>query len=145
MKRIISIILVLMLSALCVLCTGAENEISVIVNGTLIEFDVAPQIVNNRTMVPMRGTFEALGAKVQWHGEMRLAVATYGTTIISMRIGDSVFSVTDVLTNRTTVIALDVPAQIIDNRTLIPLRAVSEALGKKVEWNSSTRTAIITG
>lgn len=145
MKRIFAIGLSLLLAFICVTTAVAADEIAVIINGTVIEFDVPPQIIGDRTMVPMRVTFESLGAKIEWIGDMRLALATYGTSVISMRIGESDFTVTNVVTNETKVIPLDVPAQIVDGRTLIPLRAVSEALGKKVEWNGSTRTATITG
>ena len=145
MKRIFTVFLVLVLAFSCVIFAGAEDGITVKVNGIVMEFDVPPQIINGRTMVPMRGVFEMLGAKVEWVGEMSLAVATYETSIISMRIGEHSFTVTDVLTGETENIALDVPAQIVGSRTLIPLRAVSEALGKTVEWDAATRTAKISG
>lgn len=145
MKKFFAIVLTLSLVFACVLYVVAADGITVIVNGSVIEFDVPPQIIGDRTMVPMRGTFEALGAKVEWVAELRLALATYGTTVISMCIGESSFTVTNVMTNETKTIALDVPAQIVDGRTLIPLRAVSEALGKDVAWNGAARTATITG
>lgn len=123
---------------------NAEDDITVLINGVKAQFDVPPQIINSRTMVPMRMVFEMLGAKVEWVPEMQLALATYKTSIIAMRINEYSFSVTDVVTNAAKSIPLDVPAQIVNDRTLIPLRAVAEALGKNVEWQGETRTAIIT-
>ncbi|MBQ8835883.1 MAG: copper amine oxidase N-terminal domain-containing protein [Clostridia bacterium] len=145
MKKIFALLLTLAIAFSCVMFVGAEDDVTVKVNGVVIEFDVPPQIINGRTMVPMRKVFEVLGANVEWVGEMRLAVATYKTTIISMRIDEYSFSLTDVITGETEQISLDVPAMIVGNRTLIPLRAVSEALGKTVKWDADTRTAIITG
>lgn len=94
-------------------------------------------------MVPMRKTFDMLGAKVDWNAEMRLAIATYKTNIIAIGIDSDTFTVTDVISGAVTEYKIDVPAQIIDGRTLIPLRAVSQALGKKVDWDDSTSTALI--
>ena len=145
MKKIFAVVLTVCLVFTCALYVSAADEITVIVNGTVVEFDVPPKIIGDRTMVPMRGTFEALGAKVEWVAEMRLAIATYGTTVMSLCIGEDSFTLTNVLTNETKTVSLDVPAQIVDSRTLIPLRAVSEALGKSVAWDGAARTATITG
>ena len=145
MKNILIYALVFALAFSFVIGVNAADDITVIINGTKIEFDVSPLIIDGRTMVPMRKTFEVLGAKVEWVAEMRLALATYKTSIIAMRIDEDSFTVTDVLTNSSQSFSLDVPAQIVNDRTLIPLRAVSEALGKTVEWHGDTRTAVITG
>ncbi len=144
MKRITAVFLALVLLLLCAVFAGAEENITVRINGTVIDFDVPPQIIRDRTMVPMRGIFESLGAKVEWNAEMRMVLATYGTSVIAMCIDAENFSVTDVLTGETKSFALDVPAQIVQDRTLIPLRAVSEALGKTVDWDGETRTVSIT-
>ena len=143
MKKLLSVLLALAIFVSCSVYAGAADEITVLINGIKIEFDVPPILIKDRTMVPMRKTFESLGANIEWVGELRLAIATFGTTIIAMQIDAYSFSVTDVLTNETKEFTLDVPAQIVNDRTLIPLRAVSEALGKDVAWEGSTRTAII--
>lgn len=145
MKRLVSVFLVLAIALSCTVLAGAEENITVKINGTVIDFDVPPQIIRDRTMVPMRKVFESLGANVEWNAEMRMALATYRTLVIAMCIDAEHFSVTDVLSGETKSIALDVPAQIVSDRTLIPLRAVSEALGKTVGWDGETRTVSITG
>ncbi len=144
MKKVFAVFIALVLSCSCMVFSHAEEDVTVTINGTVIAFDVPPQIIGDRTMVPMRKIFETLGAKVEWNAEMRMVLATYKTSVIAMRIDADSFSVTDVLTNETKDIPLDVPAQIVQDRTLIPLRAVSEALGKTVGWDGSTRTASIT-
>ncbi len=143
MKKILAIFLTLVLSLSCIIVGNAAEEIVVVINGSVIDFDVPPQIIDDRTMVPVRKAFESLGAKVDWSEEMSLAIATYKTEIITIQIGEMSFSVTNVLTNETRVIKCDVPAQIVDGRTLIPLRAIAEALGKDVKWDGDTRTAYI--
>ena len=145
MKRLFVFVLSVLLVFSLAGTAFAASEITVLINGYAAEFDVPPQIIGNRTMVPMRKTFDLLGANVEWVAEMRMAVATYGTSIISLVIGQDTFTVTNVLTNETVVHTLDVPAQIVNGRTLIPLRAVSMALGKTVAWDGATSTAMITG
>lgn len=70
-KKIISILVcfVLFLGA----PVTASEEITVCLNGTPLEFDVPPQLINDRTMVPMRKIFEALGAAVDWNGEKSIS------------------------------------------------------------------------
>lgn len=143
MKKVFSIAFAILMLLSCGVITHAADCITVIINGETVDFDVPPQIINGRTMVPVRKAFEALGAKVDWSEEMSLAVATYKTEIIAIPIGENSLTVTSVLTNETRTVELDVPAQIVGGRTLVPLRAISEALGKEVKWNGETSTAYI--
>ena len=139
-------VLVFCLVFMCVFSTYAfaQDEISVIVNDKKVEFDVPPQIIEGRTMIPMRKTFEALGADVEWIGDMNLVLATYSSKILAMEIGKDSFKVTDVLEGKSEFYNLDVKATIVDGRTLIPVRAVAESFGFKVDWNGDTRTVTIT-
>lgn len=145
MKKLVSLII-----AIITICTASfsvsadSNDIKVLLNGTELSFDVPPQIIDGRTMVPVRKIFEAQGASVDWIEEKNLVIAGYKTDIITLRIGEMSFSVTDAVNNKTRIVELDVPAQIIDGRTLVPARAISEALGNKVEWDNVNRTVLIT-
>ena len=69
MKRVLSMILVVALTlSLCLPVVYAEdNSIKVLLNGEYVNFDVEPQLVNGRTMVPFRAIFEAMGATVEWN------------------------------------------------------------------------------
>lgn len=115
------------------------EKITVTVDGEVLEFaDQPAQIINDRTLVPMRAIFERLGATVQWLNEYRMVVADTATTNITMKIDEATYYVDgDAKT-------LDVPAQIVNDRTMIPARAVAEALGCKVEWDWETKTVVIT-
>ncbi len=144
-KSIIAFVLFAAITAVfLVFPVAAENEITVMINGVQAEFDVQPQIVNDRTMVPMRKIFETLGAEIEWIEQGGMIFATKGSKIIAMQIGKSIFSITDVLTGETVNVELDVAPMIVDSRTLVPLRAVSEALDMNVEWDGANRMAIIT-
>lgn len=142
MKKITACIAALILSILPMTAL-ADDDIKVIINDQVIEFDVPPQIIEERTMVPMRKIFETLGAKVEWVPEDRLILASGGTKIIAMEIDSYSFSMTDLISGKTDIIELDVPPQIVSERTLVPVRAVSEALDKTVDWDEQTKSVII--
>lgn len=95
------------------------------------------KIVNSRALLPLRDIFEELGAQVQWDAKARQVSATKGNTNIVLKIGS----------NQPTVngkkVTIDVPAMIIDSKTFVPLRFVSEALGATVQWDSANYMATV--
>lgn len=113
------------------------DEVKVVLNGTRLEFDQSPVIENGRTLVPMRAIFEALGAQVTWDGDKNLVTAKNENTVITMVIGKNNMT----LNSKT--ISLDTAPKIINGRTLVPVRAVSEAFDAQVGWNSTTQTVTI--
>lgn len=122
----------------------AESEIKVLLNGNQLNFDVQPQLIDNRTMVPMRTIFEALGSNVSWDEESQIIIAGYQSSIIMLKIDSTVMVAENLSTNQENKITLDVPPQVINGKTLVPVRAISESLGAKVEWDDETQTIIIT-
>ena len=119
------------------------DAVTVFVNGTELVADVPAQIINDRTMVPMRAIFERLGADVSWLQEEQAIFATRGATLIVMKIGVKTLAISTINGENKNV-ELDVPPQIVNDRTLVPVRAVSEALGCTVGWDGETRTVTIT-
>lgn len=118
--------------------TAQCDEISVMVAGELLTFDQPPVIVNDRTLVPLRAIFEALGVIVDWDEETQTIAAQSGdNTVIKLQIGSDKMLVNG--EEKT----LDVPAQKINDRTLVPVRAISESLGCTVEWIEETNTVKI--
>ena len=117
---------------------SGSDEIKVTVDGTKLTFDQPPVIVDGRTLVPLRAIFEALGATVDWDAASRTATATRKNDVISIAIGSKQ------LYKNGTASTLDVPAQIINDRTMVPARAVAEAFDARVDWDAITRTVIIT-
>jgi cell wall-associated NlpC family hydrolase len=106
--------------------------------GPIIELNgevlpVEAKIVENRTLVPLRGVLEALGAQVAWDGEHRLVTATLGKSVIQLQIGAA-----EALVNGTTV-PLDVPARIDAGSTYIPVRFMAENLGARVGYDATSR------
>ena len=136
-SKIISFVLVVMMSITMFIPVFANGEISVYLDNEQIQFDVDPLLVNGRTMVPMRAIFEKLGAVVYWDNNTRTAIAQKGNVNVSIAIDDiTLYKNGDPIT-------LDVPAQLNGGRTLVPLRAVSEAFECDVQWNSDTQTVNI--
>ena len=110
-------------------------EIKVILNNTPLTFDVAPFVESGRTLVPLRAIFEALNATVEWDGYTNTVTATKGEKIIKLQIGNNVALIDGKEK------ALDIAAKIVNNRTFVPLRFVSESLGAFCEmvWRDKQR------
>ncbi|MEQ6356886.1 copper amine oxidase N-terminal domain-containing protein [Lysinibacillus sp. M3] len=116
----------------------AATAIKVEIDGDVIRFDQGAVSVNGRTLVPMRTIFEELESTVQWNAKTKSITAVRGTKKIGLVIGSKTATINGQK------IALDVAPQIINGRTLVPLRFISEALGAKVDWNNQTKTVSIT-
>ena len=117
----------------------SDTKLKVVVNGTALSTDQPPVIVEGRTLVPLRAIFEALGASVDWNNEEKRVTSEKGGDKVTLVIGERRLHKND------KEIPLDVPAQIVNSRTMVPARAVSEALGCKVNWDGNTKTVTITG
>ncbi|MBR5535788.1 MAG: CotH kinase family protein [Clostridia bacterium] len=120
------------------LSVARDDGITVMVDDMPVIFDVKPTIKDNRTLVPVRAIFEALGAEVLWDNETQTVKATKENVKVSIPIGSKTMTVN----NETK--ALDVSAVIEDGRTLVPVRAVSEAFECDVQWDNDTQTVLIT-
>lgn len=118
----------------------ANQIVSVYLDNQPLQFDVPPQIINGRTMVPMRVIFEKLGATVSWDSATNTAHAYNYDVMKGVSITIGAPHMVDVYYN---IIPLDVPAIIQDGRTLVPLRAISEAFGCDVQWDDATHAAKI--
>ncbi|MBR5552345.1 MAG: copper amine oxidase N-terminal domain-containing protein [Clostridia bacterium] len=107
-------------------------------NGEAKALDVPAQIIDSRTMVPLRAIFEALGASVEWDDATKTVTSVKGDTTVKLTIGQASINVNGADK------ALDVPAQIVDSRTLVPVRAIAESFGCEVGWDDPTKTVTIT-
>lgn len=118
------------------------NDINILLNNIpLNRLDPQPEppmLYQNRTLVPMRVIFENLGATVDWDGNTKTITAKKGNIEIIIKPGEG----SAIINGKTE--SLDVPALIYNDRTFVPLRFVSQALGYNVEWNEQTRTVSIT-
>lgn len=123
---------------------AADGDVTVTIDGEILETPIPAQIVNGRTMLPMRSVFEKLGAVVTWIDADKLIFATKGNTFITLKIGAPQMAVQTTESVESTVVELDTAPFIEDSYTLVPVRAVAESLKANVEWEDETKTVIIT-
>lgn len=128
------ICLVILMTMVSVPAIAADMTPKVFIDGQVVTFDVAPIIDNGRTMVPLRAIFEKMGATVTWNDANKSATAVKGDTTVVVII-DSISP-----TINGEVKTIDVPAKIVDGRTLAPMRFVCEAFGSTVDWDPVTLT-----
>ena len=114
-----------------------EEEICVYCDGQLVEFDQPPILVNDRVLVPIRAIFEAMGAEIIWEADTKTVIAKKGDNMLSLQVGS------ETMTKNGQAITLDVSPQIVHDRTLVPVRAVSEGLNADVQWDEESRTVTI--
>ncbi len=136
MRKALLISLILIFSLTGILQSAAAPH--VVLDGNNLTFEVPPAIENGRTMVPLRAIFEAPGASVQWDDASRTVTATKSLTVITLTIGSE-----NAYKNGEAV-SLDAPGMIVEGRTLVPLRFVSEAFGVQVGWNGDIQTVTLT-
>ncbi|MBR0366515.1 MAG: copper amine oxidase N-terminal domain-containing protein [Clostridia bacterium] len=142
MKKLISLSAAAILAVSAIgISAIADDEITVLVNEKAVEFaDQTPFIEEGRTLVPMRAIFEALGATVEWDGETQTVISYDPVSEVSivMQIGSNKMFVNDKS------VELDVAAKIVNDRTVVPVRAIAEGMNSKVEWDGAARTVIVT-
>lgn len=119
-----------------IILTIGSRKISVF--GREIKNDVAPKIVNDRTMLPIRIVAESLGGTVTWNGELQRVTIQKGADVILITIGADTAYVNG------TAVKLDAAAFVENGRTYLPLRFISETLGAQVVWNEAEKTVTIT-
>ena len=106
-------------------------------NGNILGFDVPPIIEDGSTLVPMRFLFEQMGADVEWDSETQTATATVDNKAVTF----SIDNVNARINNKPA--KMDVPARLVNGKTMVPLRFLSENMGYDVDWDADSRTAII--
>lgn len=143
MKKVIFVCVLLLTMSTVVFAT----DVKVKINDSNVDFTdangnvVNAQIVNSRTMVPMRKIFELLGLSVEWDGENKIVTGKKDNLLIQLQIDNNI--ATKELKGTKTQIELDTPPMIIENRTMVPLRFIAESLDKQVGWDKNARTAVI--
>ena len=117
---------------------SGQGAINVTINGSRVIFtDQPPIIINDRTLVPVRGVFENMGFEVDWEASTSTATIINGEISISIVSGANTF-----IANGQTIVP-DVPQQIVNDRLMLPLRAISESANVEVNWNEATSTVVL--
>lgn len=135
-KKSILIILMLIISFSSNVFADSE-PINIYLDGELLEVSQEPIIINGTTLVPMRDIFEALDMEVYWNGETKTATGVKDGLTIDITIGNNKAYV-----NKTEKSLLE-PARIVNGRTMVPLRFISESAGCEVSWDGTKREIVI--
>lgn len=131
MKKAIFGVLCFLVLSVSVATVSAHPPVRVYVDGTEVAFDQPPIIDNDRTLVPMRRIFEAMGIQVQWSEPTQTITSTKGSDTVTMVVGNK-----QVIKNGQVVYTMDVPAKIVQERALVPIRAVAVAFDADVAWDA---------
>ena len=135
-KKIICVLIAMILSV-SALGALADSPITITLDGEPLASPVSPMIVNDSTMVPFRVIFEALDMQVNWSEALQKVYAMNDEKTIILTIGSGKMIVnTDII---------DIPASpfISNGHTLVPVRAISEAMNCKVDWDGEARKVIL--
>ena len=140
MKKVLAIITVITLLFSVVTCfaEATNTEIKVILNGEEVVFDQGPILVNEKPMIPLRAVFEKMGASISWDNDTETVMAICRDTIVMLQIdNEKMFKLDEA-------IVLETPAMLVNDRTLIPIHAISDVWGSDIEWNRETNEVLIT-
>lgn len=147
MKRNIAKRIVMFGMAAALLFAGAsvkaanagQQPIAVFVNGRYVASDVSPVLINGRTYIPIRAISEAVGGnQVSWNPATRTAMVDSSRFHMEMGVGRQYIS-----SNGRYFYAED-GVLLIQNRTMVPVRAFANAAGASVEWNAASREVYVT-
>jgi hypothetical protein len=137
-KFAVLLCLAMLMTMFAVPVFAADPTVSVVIDGQAVTFaDQAPIIDNSRTLVPLRAIFEAMGATVTWDADTSTATGVKGDITVVVAIGSVTPTINGVAQT------IDVPAKIVNSRTMAPLRFVCEAFGGTVTWDGDTYTASV--
>lgn len=121
------------------------EQITIKINGQPVSFpDMGPARIDGRVLVPIRPVMEAMGAEVKWNNESRSAEVALNETSVMIMLNSRYIQSSMQGEAVSLVAQLDVPAMLLEERTMIPLRASGELLGYTVNWDESTLTAELT-
>lgn len=115
------------------------HPIGVTMNGRMMHFDRPPMMMGGRVMVPMRGVFEHMGARVKWDDRTQTATGTQNGRQVKLTVGTP----EAIVDGRT--VRLETPPQMYQNRVYVPLRFIGESLGADVSWDQGAHQVKIVG
>ncbi len=155
MKKLLALVLIIQFLFASVLMVNANgnvvqmtmdgkkvtfNIVQLKLNNQQIKSDVPPVIYNDRTLVPLRVIMENIDAEIEWDGVKYEVHLKTGDKEITLKINSSEATVNGVKKT----LPDNVPAKLINDRTMVPIRFIAEEIGLKVEWDDATRTVLLT-
>lgn len=118
--------------------------VTVDIDGNNITFETEPLNEEGTVLIPLRAAFEVMDADVEWLGEEKVIIITKSSRIIALKIDSNVMIVNDIKTQESKTVQLLQAPKLVDGRTYVPLRAVSDALDYDVDWDGEKKHITIT-
>lgn len=137
-KKIATLVAAILISLLLPIGAAAAPAIEIYINQEKVVSDVAPLLEQGRVLVPLRVISEHFGAKVHWDDKIKTAKVQLGSKLIQLAVNDTKAYIDG------QDVTLDVPAKIVNDRTVVPLRFIGEALGADVYWDDAQKKVVIT-
>ncbi|MBL0386854.1 copper amine oxidase N-terminal domain-containing protein [Tumebacillus sp. ITR2] len=122
---------------------SAAQKIRVLVQDQEVLLSTPAVMDHDRVLVPLRGVVQQVGGYTEWDDVLQTAKVSLGDRTVIFPINSATMGVTSGLSMTPDWKVIDVPAQIIENRTMVPLRALGEGLGLTVKWDAATSTVKI--
>lgn len=147
MKKIAGLLVCCLLAGMfCFPLSAAAEDIVVIGESLTFDEGAGPVIIDDRLMLPLRAVSEALDATVYWFDDAkRIQIVRYDA-LLSLQIGNNMmgrYTISNGQANMVDNIEMDVAATIHNDRTYVPLRAISEAFNCNIQWDNPNRTATL--
>lgn len=154
MKRLLIFLLIIQLFVASVLVVEAMTSlVQMNMDGELVTFDIVqlrlndqtlksdvpPVIYNNRTLVPLRVIMENIAAEIQWNGEKYEVSIKTKDKDITLKIN----SAEAIVNGEVKALPDNVPAKLINDRTMVPIRFIAEEIGLRVEWDDTNRAVLL--
>lgn len=139
MKKTVSIILMVVIMTSCI-CVNAQSDVKVILDGNEVYFPDAKPFIDerDRVLVPIRFVSEALGSMVDWENETRTAIIKQNDDEIRYTVYKPMAYINGEM------VVMDTYGILKDQRTMVPIRFISELLGCTVVWDENSSTVVIT-
>lgn len=123
---------------------GVVGQVNVMLDGQLMKFtDAVPKIVDNRTMIPVRAVMEEMKAQVDYDKDGRVVTISKDGTTVFFTIGSTTISIQENGSDVVTTEQMDCAPYVENNRTMVPLRFLSQSFGYTVLWDSDYDTAVV--
>jgi inhibitor of cysteine peptidase len=136
---VVALTVVLISDFFCFSSSAAVNkEVEIVIDGKIVTLDNAPFIKNDRTLVPLRGIFEKLGATVDWNKYTKQAIIKTKASEIILEVGNKYVLLDG------EVVTLDAVTEMNSDRVFVPFRFIAEALGHDVKWDGDDYQVQIT-
>ena len=132
--KFISILFIVLILLQATLIEASGNPLTVYIDTEKVAFDVPPQIINGRTMVPLRVLAENLYSNIRWIPETKSVKIQNAQNLITLKVNDPIGTING------KAVAFDTKPVIINSRVLVPLRFIAESYGATINWNANTKT-----